>query len=365
MMRVLVRTPNWLGDIVMALPVFEALRTHFAGDVLVAGVPRPFAALLSALPALDHVVGLERAGRGSWRALDAEAAALRRGRFDVAVLLPNSFGAAWVTRRAGIPERWGFAAHWRRPLLTRAVRRPGRQTPPLHQVDYYQSLVRGLGITPASREPRLVAPADAIARARALLETAGCDPVRPVVGIAPGAAYGHAKRWLPDRYGLVVDRVSRDLDASVVLIGSTGDRDAGHAIESSLAAMKRSGSGRGVVNLIGRTDLSQLMGVVASCRTFISSDSGAMHLAAALGVPVVAIFGPTDECLTAPIGSHEVLTQPVWCRPCFFRDCPIDHRCMTRISEDRVFEAVAGQFAARPRPLVEPGEPGEPMEDDA
>lgn len=346
-MRVLVRTPNWLGDIVMALPVFAALRAHFAGDLLAAGVPRAFAPLLSAVPAVDQVVPLHRAGRRGWRALDAEADALRRGGFDLAVLLPNSFGSAWAAWRAGIPERWGFAAQWRRGLLTRAVPRPGRRTPPLHQVDYYQELVRGLDIDPAAAEPRLAPPPRLIGCARSLLDAAGWDQKRPIVGIAPGAAYGYAKRWMPDRYGRVADRLSRELGASVVLLGSAHDRDAGHAIESSLAAVDRAGPGPGVVNLIGRTDLSQLIGVVALCRAFISSDSGAMHLAAALGVPVAAIFGPTDERLTAPVGSHEVLTHAVWCRPCFFRDCPIDHRCMTRISEDRVFRAVAGQLAER------------------
>ena len=344
-MRVVVRTPNWLGDIVMALPVFAALRAHFAGDVLAAGVPRAFAPLLSAVPAVDQVIPLQRDHWRGWRALDAEAGELRRGGFDLAVLLPNSFGAAWAARRAGILERWGFAARWRRPLLTRAVPRPGRRTPRLHQVSYYQELVRGLGIDPAVPEPRLEAPPHMIARARSLLDAAGCDQGGPIVGIAPGAAYGHAKRWMPDRYGRVADRLSRELGASVVLIGSANDRDEGHAIESSLAALDRVRPGPGAVNLIGRTDLSQLIGVVALCRTFVSSDSGAMHLAAALGVPVTAIFGPTDEGLTAPVWSREVLTHAVWCRPCFFRDCPIDHRCMTRISEDRVFRAVAGTLA--------------------
>ena len=343
-MRVLVRTPNWLGDIVMALPVFAALRAHFRGDVLAAGVPRAFASLLSAVPAVDQVVPLHRGGRRGWRALDTEAAELRRGGFDVAVLLPNSFGAAWAARRAGIPERWGFAAQWRRPLLTRAVSRPRQRTPPLHRVAYYQELVRGLDIDPVAPEPRLVAPRHMIARARSLLDAAGCRRDRPLVGIAPGAAYGHARRWLPSRYGRVADRLSHELGVSVVLLGRAQDRDAGHAIESSLAATDRAGPDPGVVNLIGRTDLVQLVGVVASCRGFVSNDSGTMHLAAALGVPVTAIFGPTDERLTGPVGSHEVLAQPVWCRPCLFRDCPIDHRCMSGTSEDQVFRSVARQL---------------------
>jgi heptosyltransferase-2 len=348
-MRVLVRTPNWLGDIVMALPVFEALRAHFAGDVLAAGVPQALAPLLSAVPAFDELVPLARERRSGWRTLNAEAAELRRGRYDLAVLLPNSFGAAWVVRRAGIRERWGFSAQWRRGLLTRAVSRPGRSTPPMHRVAYYQELARRLEIDVPELEPRLVAPPGMVTRARKLLDAAGCGQDRLIVGVAPGAAYGHARRWLPDRYGRVADRLSRELGASVVLLGSAHDRDAGRAVEFSLAQVDRGAPASGIVNLIGRTDLSQLIGVLASCRGFVGSDSGAMHLAAALGVPVTAIIGPTDERVTGPVGPHEVLSQPVWCRPCLFRDCPIDHRCMTRTSEDRVFQAVVGQLA-RSRP---------------
>jgi heptosyltransferase-2 len=139
----------------------------------------------------------------------------------------------------------------------------------------------------------------------------------------------------------VARRLAQERGVSVVLLGSAHDRDAGHAIESSLAAENRAGPDPGVVNLIGRTDLSHLIGVVAQCRTFVSSDSGPMHLAAALGVPVTAIFGPTDERLTAPVGSsHEVLAHAVRCRPCFFRECPIDHRCMTGVGVTDVWQAI-------------------------
>ena len=142
----------------------------------------------------------------------------------------------------------------------------------------------------------------------------------------------------------VAARLMQEFGARVVLLGSAHDRDAGRAIESALAAGTRPGPG--VVNLIGRTDLPALIGLLAACRTLIAGDSGAMHLAAALGVPVTAIFGPTDERRTAPIGGHAVLTHPVWCRPCFFRDCPIDHRCMTRISEAEVLQSARRRLAA-------------------
>ena len=334
-MRLLVRTPNWLGDVVMALPVFAALRAHYPGAILAAAGPRPLVPLLSAVPGVDEVVGVTRGGAGARR---SEAQALRRGAFDASVLLPNSFGSAWAARRAGIPERWGFAGQWRRALLTRAVTGPRRRSGPIHQVARYLELVRGLGIEPVAVEPRLAAPASMRARASTLLAPAAGDEGRPVVGIAPGAAYGYAKRWPPARYAGVAARLIRERGARIVLLGSVHDRDAGYAIESTLAAETRPGPG--VLNLIGRTDLSELIGLLAACRTLIAGDSGAMHLAAALGVPVTAIFGPTDERLTAPMGGHAVLTHPVWCRPCFFRDCPIDHRCMTRISEAQVLRAV-------------------------
>ena len=189
-----------------------------------------------------------------------------------------------------------------------------------------------VGVSPATRR-----------RASDLLSRHGIDASTSIVGLAPGAAYGHAKRWPPRRVADLAGRLGQ-LGATCVLVGAGGDRDAGREIESSLPASAR------VVNLIGRTDLRLLAGVLERCQAFVSNDSGAMHLAAAVGVPVVAIFGPTDERVTAPLGDHEVLVEPVFCRPCMLRDCPIDHRCMKRITVERVFDAAlrrAPALAAR------------------
>jgi heptosyltransferase-2 len=155
------------------------------------------------------------------------------------------------------------------------------------------------------------------------------------VGFAPGAAYGHAKRWPPERVSQVITRLVRERDARCILVGAEADREAGRAIESSLPP------GVIVHNLIGRTDLRLLIGVLERCDAFVSNDSGAMHLAAAAGVPVTAIFGPTNEKATAPIGDHDVLIRQVFCRPCMLRECPIDHRCMKRISAEDVYASVA------------------------
>jgi heptosyltransferase-2 len=166
------------------------------------------------------------------------------------------------------------------------------------------------------------------------LDQLGVAPDRPLVGFAPGAAYGHAKRWPPERVAQVITRLARERGIRAVLVGAGGDREAGRGIESSLPADVSA------VNVIGRTDLRLLMGVISTCRAFVSNDSGAMHLAAALGVPVTAIFGPTNERATAPLGDHDVVLHPVFCRPCMLRECPIDHRCMKRISEEDVYGAV-------------------------
>ncbi len=336
-MRFLIRTPNWLGDLVMALPVFTALRAHDREATLVAAAPKAFAPLLAAVGSVDEICPLDRSASGSLARSRAEVAALRRGRFDRVLLLPNSVRSAWVARRAGIPERWGVGGAIRSRLLTRAATRPPSR-PPRHLTTYYQTLVEELGVPPAAPVPRLAPTSTMTRRARTLLQMAGLDLRRPVVGMAPGAAYGHAKRWRPDGYAEVARRFVEERHLQVVLVGSPHDRDAGYAIESSLP---RVGSARdGIFNLIGRTDLSELIGLLAGCHAFVSSDSGAMHLAAALGVRVTALFGPTDERLTAPVGSHAVLSHSVRCRPCFFRDCPIDHRCMRRITATQVFDAV-------------------------
>ncbi len=355
-MKVLIHAPNWLGDMVMALPAIASIRRHFPSATLAVAAPASLAPLFSAVPGVDLVVPLEQAEAGGksrrwvWR---AQARVIASGRFDVVILFPNSFHAAWVAKRAGVPERWGYRADLRGWLLTKGIPRKRRRSREVrHQAEYYQGLVRALGIDPVPVEPRITVSPQVRARATELLEQHGCGSEAVIIGIAPGAAYGHAKRWPSDRFAELVAMVRQERGATCVLVGSAGDRDAGYAIESSLGSKTGAGSTSRVnvpnmlnmVNLIGRTDLLELVGVLASCRAVVSNDSGAMHVAAALGLPVTAVFGPTDERATRPLGNHQVLTNPVWCRPCMLRECPIDHRCMKRISVRRVFEALSAQL---------------------
>jgi len=346
--RLVIRAPNWLGDAVLALPAMGALRAAFAdAHVAVAAIP-------SIAPLFDEDTSAGQDSVISIPDKKAEARALEAGGFDTIVLLPNSFRSAWTARRAAIPERWGYASGVRRWLLTRAVGRPrGR----VHQSAYYLELVKGVGVPPADPWPRVAARPATLARADALLASHGVARGSQVVGFAPGAAYGHAKRWPPRMVAETIVRLSRESNARPVLVGAAGDRESGREIESTLP------SDVGAVNLIGRTDLRLFAGVVSRCAAFVSNDSGAMHLAAALGVPVVAIFGPTDERVTSPLGgpaggvvqgelvAPDVLTAAVVCRPCMLRDCPIDHRCMKRVTVDSVVSAARRRLG----PAAPPG----------
>jgi heptosyltransferase-2 len=331
----------------MALPAIADVRRHFAEATLAMAARAGLAPLFESVPGVDAVVSLQSKGKaaGRWR---ADVRALRAGEFDLAILLPNSFYAAWIARQAGIPERWGYRGDFRRPLLTRSARRP-RAT--VHQGAYYQHLVHEFGLSNGPLTPHILVRGRDRQSALALLEQEGWESSLPLVGLAPGAAFGFAKQWPAERFAAV----ARSLTAkgvSCVLVGRAEDRDAGRQV---MAAFEQAGdatkdAGR-VFNLIGRTDIRQLMGLMTYCATFVANDSGAMHLAAALGRPVVAIFGPTDERISAPLagqnlmGSHTVVSHSVFCRPCMLRECPIDHRCMRRIEPARVLEAVLQRLA--------------------
>jgi heptosyltransferase-2 len=337
-MTVLVFAPNWLGDAVMALPtVADVRRNAGAGRVVIAARPG-VAGLFRAVSGVDDVVTLSgRGGLARLRSVGADVRAVQQSGADLAVLLPNSLQTAVVAYRAGIPERWGYRRDLRGWLLTRAVPRP-RGT--VHQVDYYRHLVAALGIENGPRTPHLGAPPGAVEAGRQALADSGWTPGTPLVGIAPGAAYGGAKRWLPDRFARVVHGLARSHGTTSVLVGSDADGPAAWAIERELDKIAGAGGRRGTINLVGRTDLPQLIGVLAHCAALVSNDSGAMHLAAALGVPVVALFGPTDDRATAPVAPRAaVLISPAWCRPCMLRECPLDHRCMTGIGVDTVVRA--------------------------
>jgi heptosyltransferase-2 len=337
--RIVVLSPNWLGDAVMALPAIADLRRRFAASHLAVAARASVAPAFELAPGVDAIVPLRWKGRVLDRAaLRADAAVLRGGRFDAAVLLPNSMASAWLVRQAGVPERWGYAADYRSPLLTRAVPKPRGSR---HMALYYQHLSQALGAPAGALEPVLNADAGDVEAARTLLTGRGWDGGRPLVALAPGAAYGHAKRWPPERYAALVSTLVAAHGATCVLVGAPVDAAATRQVQETAAADARAH----VIDLAGTTTLRGLAGVLALAGTCVSNDSGAMHLAAALGARVVALFGPTREKETAPLARASrpatLLIHEVFCRPCMLRECPIDHRCMTGLDPARVQAAVA------------------------
>lgn len=337
-MKILVRAPNWIGDAVMAIPALEAIRAARAkAEVTILARPG-VADLYRGQPFTDRVLVYARRGEhaGFWgrvRLINT----LRRERFDCALLLQNAFEAAWIAWRAGIPERIGYARDARSLLLTRAIPVPAAGEIPAHESHYYLELLRRAGWI--SERPNPVAIAlriDAAAResAEAALVRYGAREKTFRCAVAPGAAFGSAKCWLPERYAAVADRLISERDADVIIFGGSGEEEIAEKIQLAMR-------GR-AISLVGKTRVGDLAPLLSRCSVFVGNDSGAMHVAAAVGLPVVGIFGPTDPDGTSPVTPQfTLIREPVSCSPCFLRKCPIDHRCMTRIEADRVFRAVS------------------------
>jgi heptosyltransferase II len=323
--RLLIRAPNWMGDVILSLAAVRDLRRNFPAARIEVMARPGLADLYRAVREVDavHTTGTFR----------EDVTTIRAGTFGAALLLPNSFGTAMQAFLARVPERWGYATDGRGPLLTRRARvRPevrGRS-----EVYYYRAVLAGVGLeVTASPDVALRCPEEWSARGAALLDGDG-----PWVGFTPGASFGAAKRWIPERYSAVGDFLGRQDGARIAILGARDERPLADAVAAGMSAPAR--------NLCGETTTAEMVGVLSRLRLLVTGDSGPMHVAAALGVPVVAVFGPTDWRETAPFaGVHRLVREPVHCSPCKLRECPIDHRCMTRISADRVVDAARALLA--------------------
>lgn len=337
--RVVVIAPNWLGDAVMALPAIADLRRHFASAHLAIAARPSVAPMFTMVEGVNDVIMLP--GGGGLKALTGwrrDADQLSRGQYDTAVLLPNSFATALIAMKAGIRERWGFDTDWRGSRLTRAIPTPHGE---LHQRAYYQALTSALGVEVGPPFARVRPDPD---KARQLLRDIGLDLDEPFVVLAPGAAYGRAKQWLPERFAELAGQIINDRGWSVLMVGATADRE---ACEEILARMPKTGTRMNrLIDFCGKSDLPTLAGILSQAYAVVSNDSGAMHLAGAVGTRVVAVFGPTNERRTSPLAAGadapvpRVITNEVFCRPCMLRECPIDHRCMRGIEAREVLSAI-------------------------
>ena len=317
-MRILVRATNWLGDAIMCLPALQALRrAHPAAYIAILG-PAWVGDLYREESFCDEMIVYPKE-RGT-RNLSAKWKLARslRGRFDVAILFQNAFEAAAFVRLADIPRRIGFNRDGRGWLLTDPI----ATAIVGHERFYYLELLKQSG---------LIGGYDQISPIR-LNGVIRKDFGRPVIGVSPGAAFGSAKRWYPERFAEAAALVAEERGADVALFGSAGELDIVGIVQRELIA-------RGIVveNYAGRTELREFLELCAGCELMLTNDSGAMHVAYAVGTPSVTVFGSTDPIGTGPVGEMaRIVREPVECSPCKLRECPIDHRCMTRISPERV-----------------------------
>lgn len=335
----LVRGVNWLGDAVMTTPALGAVRAAFPDVRIVLAANPVVAELFRRHPHVDDVLIYDKAGRhrgaaGMFRmAREVREAGCRR-----AILFQNAIDAALLAFLARIPERMGYATDARRFLLTRPVA-VTEEILSLHHVEYYLRLVEELGI-PRPAEPAMCVCVTGSEREaiRARLAAEGIGVAAPIVGINPGAAYGSAKRWYPERFAAVADALGEEWGASVVVMGSRAEKPLADAIA---AAMRRP-----AVNLAGRTTVRELMALLSECAFLVTNDSGPMHIAAALGVPLVAVFGPTDWRKTSPWTPRaRVVRVDVDCAPCRVRECDRGHECMLGVTAEMVVSAARDLMA--------------------
>ena len=330
--RILIRAVNWIGDAVMTTPAIGVVR-EFYPEAEITVLANPLVAeVFSPHDWVDKVMVFDRAGahqgvRGRLRL----ASELRRRSFDMAIILPNSFDSALVPWLAGVPVRLGKGSDGRSLLLTGRFSE-GKGSPLRHEVQYYRNLVRHFGMTGKDVLPHLCTTPAEDRAAEALLAGGGIQAGDGVIAINPGATYGSAKRWYPDRFADVARRLAAAWQAKVMILGSPGEAGIAADIEQRLEGA--------CLNMAGKTTVRELMALIKRCDFMVTNDSGPMHIAAAFGVPLTAIFGPTDHTGTAPYTARAaIVRKETACAPCKLRECPTDHRCMTEVTADDVVAA--------------------------
>lgn len=338
--KILVRAANWIGDAVISLPALEALRKRFPESEVVL-VSKPWVSeIYWHCPGMPRQIIYDPEGKHGGRGgLEKLIADLKSEHFDLAVLFQNAFQAAWVAWRARIPVRIGYARDCRGPLLTEAVRLPPRGAYG-HEAYYYLQLLFRAGLIERPepvkplQEPRLVLGEGEWSWAAKRLQTLRLEGPHFLIGIHPGASFGPAKRWPPERFAALADRMIGALGADVLIFGSAAEAPLAEAIAR---AMKHAPT-----VLAGKTTLTQMLALLAHCHLAVTNDSGPMHLAAALGLPLVAVFGSTDDGATGPLSFQaRVVKHPVACSPCGLRNCPIDFRCMQSVTVESVANAAS------------------------
>jgi len=318
--RILIRSSNWLGDAVMSVPAVRAIKNGRPDVHVTIAAPDKIAPMWKLIPEVDAIIPLSESS-----ILPVVRQLRQQKPFDVAVLFPNSLRVALESWLSGIPQRVGYRGHCRSWLVNQIVREPRKPGPPEHHSLRFLRIARECGAETSNIEVPNPNQTSTIKH-------------QTLIGLCPGAEYGPAKRWLPERFAEAAAKITAQSSAQWILFGTKNDAAIGEQIAAAI--------GDHCLNRIGQTTLDQLIDELRQCRLLLTNDTGTMHLAALLGVPVVAVFGSTEPRLTGPLGNgHTILRHHVECSPCFLRECPIDFRCMKAVSADEVAGAVLSMLA--------------------
>lgn len=332
--KILIRSTNWIGDAIMNTPAVRTVRENFP-DAEISILATPWVAdVFAANPYIDKIIIYDKAGKHKGpRGRFLLVRELAQMKFDMAILLQKAFEAALLTSLSRIPVRAGYSTDFRRLLLTHPVR-VRKAVKKIHQVYFYQEMLKNLGLTPGPDELFLQLPETAATRADEFLaDLRQGNGNLPIMGLNPGAAYGPAKRWPAEKFSELAMLSVRDLQAKILVFGTKADT-------GTAAEIIENNPGH-VIDLTGKTSLAEAMALIKRCNVFVTNDSGLMHVAAALKTPVVAVFGSTNPITTGPFSNNSiVIRKNISCSPCLKTHCRSDFRCMQEIGSNEVFEAV-------------------------
>lgn len=330
--NIIIRMPNWIGDAIMAVPVIADLKHHWPEAKLTAMCLDSVGQLLRNDPHINEIFSFKKPSgwlrRQQFRDL---LHPIKHGEYDLGVLLTNSFSSAWWFWRGGVKNRIGYADHLRSFLLNKAVCYPPT-VKSQHLVTTYKMLLEPLGIPLSATSPQLYLSQEEKDSARAWLQKYDISKDSITIGINPGAAYGSAKCWLPERFKELTFQLLNDPRVRILYFGDSASAPLVHSICNGMPEQ--------VINLAGKTSIRELMALIYCCSVFLTNDSGPMHMAAALKVPLLALFGSTSDVRTSPYGWGKWIHKHAPCSPCHLRTCPIDFRCMKDIQVEEVYQEI-------------------------
>ena len=335
--NIIIRMPDWLGDVIMATPILGDIREKWPDATITAMCQSQHAPVLENDPNLNEVFAFHQISGWLRRQENRDVIRkLRDGNYDLGVLLTHSFSSAWWFWRGNVRTRVGFVGNFRSRLLSHPVQWP-QKIDRMHQVNIYKRLVRRIAVHQSKNGPRVTVAGKDMELAQRHFDALGVTEHHTVIGVCPGASFGSAKKWPADNYRELIERLlEEDPLIRVIVFGDTGSVETARQVCGDQLPDR-------VVNLAGKASLSESMAMIRLCQVFVTNDSGPMHLAAALRTPLVAIFGPTDPTRAAPFEWGNILYKGAECSPCHKRECPIDHHCMTQITVDEVYQAVLKQ----------------------